>query len=149
MKHRNDIFFVIAVMVIAISCKKYGNSSPMFTNTDYLTQETWKISKYEQKMNSTGTYVDQFPSEPACTQDDIYQFSTNFQYQLSEGATKCNPSDPDVIHIGTWGFLQNETQLRADNVYCNILKLDAANMILMDSMYLAPDTIFERITMVH
>jgi hypothetical protein len=44
--------------------------------------------------------------------DDIYKFANNNTYQITEGATKCDPSDPDIYDAGTWTFIDNETKIK-------------------------------------
>ena len=90
----------ISLVIILVSCKKGNNNVTASANIDYLTQQAWKISKYEQKTNSSGTYVDQFPTVPVCSRDDEYKFDPSYTYQLTEGATKCNSSDPNLIFTG-------------------------------------------------
>ena len=113
----NSCFLLIFLIITLDSCQK-NSSADGSGSTGYLTQQAWKISKYEQKTNSGGTYVDQFPAVPACSRDDEYKFDVNFIYQITEGATKCNPSDPYIIFTGFWQLLQNETILKLDNTQC-------------------------------
>ena len=139
---------LIILVAATVSCKKGSSGVIVSGNTEYLTQQSWKISMYEQKINS-GSYVDQFPTIAACSRDDEYKFATNGTYQLTEGATKCNPSDPDLLFTGFWQFLQNEAILKMDNIQYMVNRLDNTTMILSDTSILAPDTTYNRITLVH
>jgi hypothetical protein len=135
-------------MAAIVSCKKGSSGVIASGNTEFLIQQSWKISTYEQKINSS-SYVDQFPSIAACSRDDEYKFDVNGTYQLTEGATKCNPSDPDLLFTGFWQFLQNEAILKMDNIQYTVNRLDNTTMILSDSSILAPDTTYNRITLIH
>lgn len=137
----------LSLINIIISCKK-GSGFTGSGNTEYLTQQAWKISMFERKINS-GSYVDQFPTVAACSRDDEYKFDVTFTYQITEGATKCNPSDPDIIFTGFWQLLQNETKLKMDNIEYTVNRLDNTTMILSGITILSPDTTYDRITLIH
>ena len=98
---------LITAFVLSIgACKKDAAKS----KTVLLTQSNWKIVKEESKSGS-GPWVDN-TSTLACEKDNQLVFSTTSTLELNEGATKCNPTDPQIIGTGTWSFLTNETQLQ-------------------------------------
>jgi hypothetical protein len=86
----------ILFMVFTVSCKK-SNSTPPKTNSDYLTQGSWKLSM------ATSNGADVTSSVPACKKDNIYTFSANLSGSMDEGATKCNSADPQTTSF-TWSF---------------------------------------------
>lgn len=47
---------------------------------------------------------------PACQQDNIERFETDGSLAFDEGATKCDPTDPQT-EAGTWAFYDSETKL--------------------------------------
>lgn len=47
----------------------------------------------------------------ACEKDDVLLFTSNGQYKIDEGATKCNTSDPQTKEQGTWAFNSTKTIL--------------------------------------
>lgn len=51
-----------------------------------------------------------------CSKDDIWEFKADGTFTVVEGATKCDPSDPDLISTGTWQLIENETKLVVDDV---------------------------------
>lgn len=44
-----------------------------------------------------------------CQQDNIWQFSSNGTYTVTEGATKCGTAD--VVSTGTWTLSENDTKV--------------------------------------
>ena len=144
----SKIFTAIIFSGILVSCKKGSSGINISGNTKLLTQQEWKISKEEEKVNSD-PYIDHFPTVPACTRDDKYGFRTDGTYELNEGATKCNASDPQVIYNGTWQFTQNETKIKIDGNESTIEQLDNTTFIISGSYISVPDTNYYRITFVH
>ncbi|MBK5270416.1 MAG: hypothetical protein JJE22_05310 [Bacteroidia bacterium] len=131
--------------VVSISCKKNKEDS----NSDFslLTMAAWKVSKYEQKIDSD-PYIDQFPGWAACTKDDIYLFKTNNIYEINEGTTTCNSGDPQVIFTGTWLFKANRKIDIGQDEY-TIEQLDQ-NTLVISNVYISnPDTKYTRYTFVH
>lgn len=144
MRKENTIIFA-AFFVLLIACKK---GSTVSGNMQLLTQQEWRIIKEEEKVNSD-PYVDYFPFVPACSQDDKYNFKTDGTYELNEGATKCNSSDPQIITTGTWQFTQNETRIRIDVNESAIDKLTNDTLRISGSYISNPDTNYYRTTLVH
>jgi len=144
------IFKITALALISsvnlISCKKENND--VSAKTKLLTQQDWKLSKKEEKVNSD-PFIDYLPSLMSCTQDDKYIFRTNNSYEINEGATKCNNSDPEIILTGTWQFTQNETKIKIDAAESLINQLDNSTLIISGSYYTNPDTNYYRYTFVH
>ncbi len=52
----------------------------------------------------------------ACQRDNIWSFKADGTYVVSEGSTKCLPSDPDQATSGTWLFTDAETKIIIDDV---------------------------------
>ena len=144
------IFKITALALISsvslISCKKENDD--VSANTKLLTQQEWKLSKKEEKVNSD-PFIDYLPSLMPCTQDDKYVFRTNNTYEINEGATKCNNSDPEIILTGTWQFTQNETKIKIDAAESLINQLDNNTLIISGNYYTNPDTNYYRYTFVH
>lgn len=101
------LLFMLAIM----ACNK-KNDSP--SKTEILTSGTWKITSMMEDADGNGSYETEFfTALPACYQDNYYIFKTSGQTELNEGASKCDPADPQ-IETGTWQFSQNETRLTID-----------------------------------
>ena len=140
------IFGIISMFSIVFPACKKGKDSD--SKTQLLTNQEWKIIKSESKVNSD-PFIDHYPSLPPCTQDDKYKFNTDNTYVLSEGASKCNPTDPDIIFSGTWHFTQNETKIQIDGTESTIDQLNSSSFIISNSYYSNPDSNFYRYTFAH
>ena len=46
--------------------------------------------------------TDFFSSSPSCEKDDIFELKANNTFELNEGATKCDPSDPQILLTGPY-----------------------------------------------
>src|SRR5689334_11901361 len=90
---------LLALLTIAFfSCKKddSDNTGGGKTNTDYLTSSVWLYESSGVDVNKDGS-VDQTLEQlgvPACSLDNTLKFDTNGSATADEGATKCDPSDP-------------------------------------------------------
>lgn len=140
------IKFALFCLLIAgaISCKKDKDKS---SKIDALTTGNWKWSKQEEKVNS-GTYEDDVINWDACDKDDFIKFAKDKTYEYNEGATKCDPSDDQVIP-GDWDFQDNETKLSIDGEVWNIDQLDNNALVLSASETFGSDTYYYRLTFVH
>lgn len=99
-------------------------------------------------MNS-GNYVDNFPSLDDCSKDDLLEFFTNGTYQLSEGPTKCDPSDPQVYQAGSWELTDDESGITLDGIEIVIEQINKNTLVLSREEVVIPDTYYYRETFVH
>ena len=102
-----SILVLIVFSSLMFSCKKKNDQK---SKTTLLTQKPWVYTKVEEKIN-TSAWVDDFPTWANCEKDDQIIFRTNNTYEQNEGATKCDPSDPQIIDSGAWAFTNNETKI--------------------------------------
>ncbi|MVN76150.1 hypothetical protein GO988_07420 [Hymenobacter sp. HMF4947] len=91
-----SLFLLVAVSLGA--CKKDSDSAaPTPSRTDLLTAKNWRLT--------TATIsVSGFPlpgAIAACSLDDFLKFGTDKVLTHDEGATKCDPTDPQTDK-GTW-----------------------------------------------
>lgn len=101
----------VAVMLLSLAfsaCKK--SSAHVKTNTELLTQATWKFS------SATVNGTDRSSSLQACQKDNIYTFAVGGTGTIDEGPTTCNSGDPQTIAF-TWNFASNETILHASTTF--------------------------------
>jgi hypothetical protein len=96
------------VIVSMTSCKKDSKKS----NTELITQSAWKLQTVGIDNDKNGT-VDLEDAIDACSKDDLTTFATNGTGVVDEGATKCDPTDPQTTSF-TWSFANNETELNFD-----------------------------------
>jgi hypothetical protein len=126
---KNLLFSTLALTFLFIftGCKKEVDQPK--TKTDFLTQKAWVIQAFEEKIG-TAAWVDEFPTFDACSKDDQYVFRANNTYEINEGPTKCDPTDPQIFETGNWTFENNETILSLDGEDFNLERLDDTNLIL-------------------
>lgn len=99
-----------SVLMFSSSCKK-DDDDP--SNTDKITGKNFVMTAWtiDPPVDAgTGPFSDLFALLPACTKDDITIFNADGTMIDDEGATKCDPGDPQTDE-GTWSFVDNETKL--------------------------------------
>lgn len=105
MKHtsmRRWIYLACLLIVHGVfSCEE--NESQMNENKKMLVDVgIWKITKL--KVGS-----DEVPLD-ACFLDNEFHFEANNEYTMNEGATKCDPADPQTM-TGEWSLTSNGSGL--------------------------------------
>ena len=135
----------LVVGLIMVSCTKKSNSptsptSPTETKTQLLTGKNWKITALTFNPGldiGTGTLITDFyaysmANGEACSLDNILNFNTNGNYTEYEGATLCDPQDPQLYGTGTWSFQNSETTLIRDGQESTIVTLNSTTLKLKD-----------------
>jgi len=131
----------LVVGLIMVSCTKKSNSptpTPTETKTQLLTGKNWKMTAatfnpgYD---NGTGTLItDEYAFEMAnggeCYLDNISNFNTDGTYTENEGATLCDPQDPQLVDTGIWSFQNSETTLIKDGIAKTIVTLNSTTLKL-------------------
>jgi hypothetical protein len=115
-----------------VACKK--SSSHPKTNTDFLTQSSWKFDNAKVNGNDVSIFLQ------ACQTDNVLTFSTNLTGSLDEGATKCNSTDPQTNPF-TWNFASNETVLHVSTVLFTGGSSDFIIVTLNDTQLVLQQTI--------
>jgi hypothetical protein len=136
----------LAFTLFISSCGKDDNPAPAKTNTELLTQNTWRFS------TATASGIDISSQIPTCQKDNVYTFTTAGTGTADEGATKCNAGDPQSNPF-TWNFASMESVLHISTTLftggsndLNIVTLSETQLVL--SQTLAPfGTII--VTLVH
>ncbi len=99
-----------ALLLTLAACHKNDDPTPP-SRTDYLTGHTWKPSSgtivYTDP--STGKTISEDAFDP-CEKDNFYKFNTDKTLVADEGATRCDPSDPQQ-ETGTWAISNGDQQL--------------------------------------
>lgn len=105
------------------------------SRAELIVNKNWRVTAEVEQFN--GTSQDIFATAPACEKDNFIRFGGNSQMVMDEGATKCDPSDPQSttlnyyfngssnIMITTQGF-QQQYYIQA---------LDATTLILQSYYY--------------
>ena len=87
---------MLALVFVGTSCKKDDEK----TSKDFLTAHDWKLVSV--KIGGIASTLD------PCDQDDFATFHDDGEYHLDEGATKCDPTDPQET-TGTWSISDKTT----------------------------------------
>jgi hypothetical protein len=118
MKIQNLSIALILTLAFVFSCKKSETVVTPKTKTELLAgtvSKTWKNTK-AQATNAQGLSIDLVISQPTCIVDNLIIFFPNKTYEFREGATKCNPADPDLLLKANWSFNATETQFTIDKI---------------------------------
>ena len=111
------LLLAVAATVSFTSCSKDDDdATPAKSKTEYLTASGWKVTSVTVDpaidFDGDGTKeTDLLPFSQACNLDDLTVFKTDQTYTEEEGATKCDPNDPQVYTTGTWAFSNNENTI--------------------------------------
>ncbi|MBV4357076.1 lipocalin family protein [Pinibacter aurantiacus] len=107
--------FILSVAVMA-GCKKDDNKNSSKSKTELLTSGSWKQTSiyftpavdWDLDGHTENEVINLYPP---CSKDDLLTFKTNGTAVSDEGASKCDPSDPQVIETTNWKFSDNETKI--------------------------------------
>lgn len=114
---RNISIALTLLFVTLFSCKKNETAVTPKSKTEYLagtSSKSWKNTK-AAAVNG-GLTINLLNTEKACQLDNLLIFSTTKTYEIREGATKCNTSDPDLVLKANWGFNADETKFTVDKI---------------------------------
>ncbi|MBV4357074.1 lipocalin-like domain-containing protein [Pinibacter aurantiacus] len=112
---RKAAIMVLTVAVIA-GCHKDDNNNGGSTKTQLLTSGSWKLtSEYFDvalDVNGDGRAENEVINVlPSCFTDNLISFKGDGTVTRDEGASKCDPSDPQLIETTNWKFSDNETKI--------------------------------------
>lgn len=131
------VMFLLSVSFVFPFCKKDSDSDDSKTPAQHLTAGTWKLTKEELDTTptQTGVYIDITSELDACALDNILSFSTDGNYTLDEGATKCYPGDPQTETAPYTLSADGKSVMFYDsilmeNVTFNILTLNSSNFVI-------------------
>lgn len=134
--------------ITTVSCNKKDKMDAP-SKTDFLTAKAWVIQKNEARSNA-GPWIDTWPFEPACEQDDKWIFSKNLSVALNTSVLACTGEIPnDTYDVLQWSFQNNETELVIDGITGKIERLDENQLIIYASQTIGGNTIENRVTYRH
>lgn len=90
-------------------------NEPEKTEQELLAGDTsvqWKVVRGIAKVD--GAEIDVVSAQNPCVLDNLLELYTNGKFDLSEGGSKCDPTDPELIYTGNWAY----------NDATNILSID-------------------------
>lgn len=145
-------FIALLMGVTIISCSKDddddSSSGSSLTNTQKISR-TWKATSMtgEVMYNNQSYYSeDLFVYFDDCDKDDLIIVASDGTYQETEGATKCDPNDPDVIGSGTWAFINNDSKIvLSDGLFSDTMDLvspSATTMVVSQEDYWDGDSTY-------
>lgn len=129
------LLFVGTTVLFAFSgCAKDEDPSPTpkKTNEEILVSTPWRLSAMTVSpaydWNGDGNLITNIYGQfPACYTDDFDTYNANKTYLTDEGATKCDPSDPQTFG-GIWSMNSNQTQLILDGDVMMIKSMSETQM---------------------
>jgi hypothetical protein len=127
---------LVLVFLFLTGCEKESDPAPEKTNTELITQSSWKFDK----ATSGGADVSAFV--PACWKDNIAVFASNGTGTLDESTNVCSPS---VAGSFMWEFQTNETILHlsaplfpgGSNDF-TLVSLDETNLVVSQNITIPP-----------
>lgn len=138
---KKSILFALLAISLPFSCKKEDNPS----KTELLTSHCWILSEgtVSPAVVINGVPITDFYSTLAlCDRDNVTCLLENGSVYVDEGASKCDPSDPQVNTSGTWWFNADETVLLAftdtnpDTIHSEFLELSANRLRIRQTVEL-------------
>ena len=128
---------ILSFSIFFSACKKDSNKDKPKTNTDLITQATWKFSS----ASATG-FGDISSQVPDCDKDNIYTFVSDGSGNVNESSNVCSPSSAGAF---TWNFTNNETGLHVSTALfptgssdLTIVSLTETNLVVSQTMTIAP-----------
>lgn len=137
MKFRILPLIALAGLITFSSCEK-EESDPEPTMSEKLTGNNWSLSAYnvEPAIDADGDGTQEnnlMPYLGACNLDDFWNFVASGAYTFEEGASKCDPNDPQIIESGTWLWNSDNTRLVINSggqtMDAKIIRLNSNEMI--------------------
>ena len=122
---------VIATLFIFAACKKDKSDSPRM---DFISTGTWKLFGLSAQpgydVDGDG-YIDNdiYQFYDVCEKDNVYTFKKNGEYVIDEGASKCDPADPQVYN-SHWEFRNGESKIMIDGDLGVIDELTSTTLVI-------------------
>ena len=106
---------IVGMLCLFAACKKDKSES---ARMNLITTGTWKLNGLTAQpgldLDGDGVIDNNiFMLYDVCEKDNIYSFKKNGEYEINEGTSKCDPSDPQV-NTSDWKFVNNETEIIID-----------------------------------
>lgn len=133
----------LVICLLLVSCsKKSKDSTPTptpETKTQLLTDKNWKVTALTVNpgidFSGNGALITDYYAYAiaignTCQLDNILNFNINGNYTDYEGATLCDPQDPQLYDTGTWSFQNSETTLIRDGQESTIVTLNSTTLKL-------------------
>ena len=133
MKTSGLFCFLLGGIALQFAC---GKDDPPAgpTKTELITKAAWKYDTGGVDANKDGFVDTNLPPGyvQACNTDNTLTFNTNNTGVADEGASKCDPADPQTRDF-TWTFVNNETHINFPTLVFNGLTGDVTIKTLTDT----------------
>ena len=126
---KKTLLTAIWICIISIGCNKDDDVTAA-SKKDLLTAGSWKLTAVVSDDDGDGTYeTNDFINFSGCYTDNYYIFKSNGDLELNEGATKCDPADPQT-DLTSWQLTNNETTLIVNTDSYSIEELNTSTLKL-------------------
>jgi Lipocalin-like domain len=120
-------------VVLLCACGKDGIAGP--DQTKLLAGDTAKVWRLDRLLeNGVDTTALLLP----CDRDDYLTFRADGTYALTEGPTRCNPTDTFLVEAGSWALAENTLLLTPTRVGVSVAQqidtLNATRLVVRYSL---------------
>jgi len=109
----------LAGLVMFAACSKENDPAPLTPEQLIVTPKGWVITAITVnpavRIPDLLPITDVFASQEPCEKDNITLFTADSKYKVDEGASKCDPSDTQILDQGTWSFNPAKTIITLDS----------------------------------
>ena len=123
-----------AFFLLLLACKKdpvdSGEQTPVIELLTNNSSKTWQVKDGVAKQGELE--VNLIASQNPCVTDNQITLYSDFSYEFKEGATKCNPDDPDTILKANWELAADESSITIDRFVFLGRSVDKPTFILSD-----------------
>jgi hypothetical protein len=125
------LFATLILSSLFIGCSKDDTDDvKQPTKTELLTAHYWQTTALtiDPPLSFGGTSIsDIYAQLDNCEKDNIEKYNTNNTIIFDEGATKCDPADPQTQTL-PWSFNSDETILTVDGESYKVLTLTSTQL---------------------
>jgi hypothetical protein len=109
--------FIVLLFAVVFACKKKGEETTPKNTLELLTggnAKTWRVKSGIGKQGDLE--INLVASQGPCITDNLIKLYKDFTYEFTEGATKCHPSDPDLIVKANWTLASDNSSISIDRL---------------------------------
>ena len=109
---KKTFLFLAAGMIAFAACNKDDNDDNSKTPAEHLKAGKWFLAAETEReqVNGKDTTYDYMSDYEACELDN-YMLFANDSVTYDNGATKCDPSEAQIIHTAVWSLIDNNGKL--------------------------------------
>jgi hypothetical protein len=134
---------IVLIGVGIVACKKDNNGPKTNPKIDLITSATWKIDTIGFDMDKNGSIDTEVPGGfNACETDNTLKFSSDSTGVYDEGATKCDPADPQSIPF-TWTYNDTSSVINIQGALPGELKGDIKVLTLTETSFIMSKNIVQ------